>query len=768
MVAPQKGRGRVAPDPAPNKNATSKQQRELSGAAGVGANLPALRKAAREYVAKGWTLVPVRNKKPMGDDWNHATAMHDPASIERNLGPGSTANGVGVLLAKSKLCSFDADDLVRTRAALAKLGIDADAALDSGWHVKSGKHNSARALFSLPKGAPLRWLKLRRVLPREHWTVDEDGTLHRTNAIVFELRAGSDNLQDVLPPSLHDSGTTYSGPPLPRRMPVLAGPLLALWHRWQADPKTVEAELFDALGVPVEDRKPSLSGKPGKLDFPSAVRVPYNATTSVEAILQRHGYTDDGTGRYAHPGATGSPGCAPIPDKDDLWHSHNCGDDLHGTFDAWTAHVVLDHNFDQEAAERAWYAEHPKGAEFAAIEGEDDAIPEPPPRRAERQVSLHFGTNISEDNMDFLIEPFLPLGLVVGLYGGPGASKSSLAATLAAVASNGAPYPGLRNATDGPYMQGSTLWVSSEESNSWIVNRFLKAGGQSGTIVVPEVTVLERGRDMHPVRTSFDAEQDLLPAIEQANKELARKKLPPVRFVVLDTVVALVRWGDGGNKQKNPNSDEAVKNVVWALERIAREKRCCIAMVGHTNKDYRAPNAEYMVSGSKSWVSSTRLPMLAAKDPLAPGRFLLASIRNSTGPEFAAAYTLRVVHTLREMQTQRHADGTRVRSTLQAVDTFAGMAWNDAEIARLRNTFAPVEDPADAPAQHGPTKRERAIEWIVEQVSAEGFCRRADLPFDIEPSCGAEWRHVEGELSRRGLLRRKRGNAVVYVGDLLL
>ena len=120
------------------------------------------------------------------------------------------------------------------------------------------------------------------------------------------------------------------------------------------------------------------------------------------------------------------------------------------------------------------------------------------------------------------------------------------------------------------------------------------------------------------------------------------------------------------------------------------------------------------------------------------------------------------------MTTAVHADGTRVRSTLQAVDTFAGMAWNDAEIARLRNTFAPVEDPADAPAKHAPTKRERAIEYIAEQVADRGICRRVDLPFDIEPSCGAEWRHVEGELSQRGLLRRKHGNAVVYLGDLFL
>jgi hypothetical protein len=377
-MATPKSRGRVAHDPAPQKTTAPKQSRASYGRAAALTNLPALRKAARGYVAKGWALVPVRNKRPMGDDWNTATAMHDAAGIAQHLGPGTKANGVGVLLGKSKLCSFDADDLDRTRAGLAKLGIDADAVLDSGWHVQSGKPNSARALFSLPKkGAALRWMRLRVRRPREQWKTDADGAMHPTNDIVFELRAGSPNLQDVLPPSLHTSGTTYKAPALPERLPVLAGPLVELWRRWQADPKGVEAELFEAFGVPVGDRVPSLSGEPGKLDFPSSVRVPYNAANSVETILLRNGYAEDGTGRYAHPGATGSPGCMPLEAKDDLWHSHNGGDPLHGTFDAWCAHVVLDHDGNQQAAEAAWYAEHPKGSEFAAIEGEDDDDDDP-------------------------------------------------------------------------------------------------------------------------------------------------------------------------------------------------------------------------------------------------------------------------------------------------------------------------------------------------------------------------------------------------------
>lgn len=349
----------------------TKPRAQLSGSDAAKDIPQRLHDAALTYVERGWTLVPVRDKRPMGDAWNTRTAMRTAGDVHMRLGARTKANGVGVLLGESGLCSFDPDDLQSTRKGLAKLGIDVDDVLDSGWRIESGKPNSARALFALPKGDALGWKRLRIRKPRNQWKVGKDGELHPSYAIVFELRAQSYNLQDVLPPSAHPSGSVYSAQPLPKRMPVLAGPLLALWYRWQANPKEAEAELFDAFGVPKEDRAPSLTGEPGKLDYPSGARMDYNAATSVEELLERHGYEQHDGGRWAHPGATGSPGCRAIPGKDDLWRSDNGGDPLHGTFDAWAAHVVLDHNGDQQAAEAAWYAEHPKGSEFAPIEDDD-------------------------------------------------------------------------------------------------------------------------------------------------------------------------------------------------------------------------------------------------------------------------------------------------------------------------------------------------------------------------------------------------------------
>jgi biotin operon repressor len=62
----------------------------------------------------------------------------------------------------------------------------------------------------------------------------------------------------------------------------------------------------------------------------------------------------------------------PIPGKTGLWRSDHASDPLHGTFDAWTAFVVLDHQGNLEAALMAAHAE---GIGQDAEQPDDDRFP---------------------------------------------------------------------------------------------------------------------------------------------------------------------------------------------------------------------------------------------------------------------------------------------------------------------------------------------------------------------------------------------------------
>jgi hypothetical protein len=573
---------------------------------------------AGPYLARGWVLVPVRDKKPLGDNWNEAGAR-DANALRKRLDMYPSANGIGVLLAESRLCSFDPDDLQRTSAGLRNLGIDVEQVLDSGWRIRSGKPNSGRALFALPQGETLRWMRLRVRRPRADWVNDKP-----TFDILFELRASSPNLQDVLPPSRHPAGTNYSAPPLPKAMPKLTGPLLALWRRWQADPRTVEQQLYKAFGVPPEDQAPMLNNDPKKLDYPSSAREPFNKTTTVESILARHGYTQHDGGRWAHPGATGSPGCRAIPEKDDLWHSDNGGDPLCGTFDAWTAHVVLDHKGDPRAAERAWYAEHPEFDEI--LEDDTEAPTGDKPRFALRKASEIMA---KQDKVRYktVLGAALPVGVVM-LTGIGGTGKSTLAATWAAHVSNGEPCPPWEP-LHARRARVCVLWLSTEENrNAIVLPRHEALGGDMARLLVPEIAV-QRGDDGTVLATDFDIERDLRPLLVDA-----RRDGTPVRLVVCDALPALVQWG----KQRSANSDTDVKRLLGKLSSIAQEFDCCILGIAHWNKKTDLDD-EFRTAGAQAWRESPRLSFACVQG------FIYATKANDFG-ELGVDYTQEVVRVL--------------------------------------------------------------------------------------------------------------------------
>lgn len=291
---------------------------------------------AARLLDKGFKLCALHklSKRPVGDDWQR-TPVTD---IEEHAG------GYGVILAANGLCSIDPDNVEPAREGLRRCGFDLNELMDAGVRASSTRPGSGgRSTFKAPAG-------LGRVVFSSH-----------SHGTILELRAGQSNLQDCLP------GTVYLGKDGdgPYRQeyangktiddaPELPTKFLAWWKRMDEDVVFKREQQALLCGVDAVLSVSGGVGKGAKLAFASQHRTEFNADTSVEDILARHGYTTDGGGRWAPATATGAPCVRAIPGCDGLWQSDHASDPLCGTFDAWTAFVVLDHSGDLAAAEAAW------------------------------------------------------------------------------------------------------------------------------------------------------------------------------------------------------------------------------------------------------------------------------------------------------------------------------------------------------------------------------------------------------------------------------
>lgn len=299
--------------------------------------LPSHLLEAQRLLDAGLKLIPLKKntKEPHGFDWNngnnYATEIHPKAT------------GYGIHLVANGLCSVDPDNVEMAEKGLAALGFNLEDIMNAGVRTCSSRPGSGgRSTF---KATPdLRWIRFAA----------------KGVGIALEFRAHSDNLQDCVPgvQYLDKAGNecTQDYDPFSvatlEAAPELPADLLAWWTRMSEDDAFyIEQEtlFFAALGI--EWDRTNTHGK--HLYGESRLRVSYNQSHKVEDLLRKHGYVEHGVDRWSAPEATGSPGIRPIKGKVDLWQSDHGSDVLNGTFDAWTAYVLLEHGGDVDAAERA-------------------------------------------------------------------------------------------------------------------------------------------------------------------------------------------------------------------------------------------------------------------------------------------------------------------------------------------------------------------------------------------------------------------------------
>jgi hypothetical protein len=382
--------------------------------------LPSHLLEAQRLLDAGLKLIPLKKntKEPHGFDWNngsnYATEIHPKAT------------GYGIHLVANGLCSVDPDNVEMAEKGLAALGFNLEDIMNAGVRTCSSRPGSGgRSTF---KATPdLRWIRFAA----------------KGVGIALEFRAHSDNLQDCVPgvKYLDKAGNecTQDYDPFSAATfdaaPELPADLLAWWTRMSEDDAFyIEQEtlFFAALGI--EWDRTNTHGK--QLYGSSPMRISYNQSHKVEDLLRKHGYVEHGVDRWSAPEATGSPGIRPIKNKIDLWQSDHGSDVLNGTFDAWTAYVLLEHGGDVDAAERAegesvldmFEAEDEAGALVSGFEALESEA-----RRVDgRDAFKAFAEKVSAVRMEVLnaTDRTMLAGIIASAKVLDGMTKANIAAAL--------------------------------------------------------------------------------------------------------------------------------------------------------------------------------------------------------------------------------------------------------------------------------------------------------------------------------------------------
>ncbi|MCP5346210.1 MAG: bifunctional DNA primase/polymerase [Pseudomonadales bacterium] len=175
-----------------------------------------------KLINAGFSLVPIPygTKSPKATQWNlRDNCVSEQEDLDKLVG-----KNVGLAHAycgPSPTCAIDLDDYEKATAWLLYHGIDlgelenaSDAVM-----IRSGKANSLKLIYRLPEGTGA--LASKQVL-------DQD------DCMILEFRCAARNgltVQDLIPPSIHPSGTTYQwmGSGAPSNPPTIPAHLLEVW-----------------------------------------------------------------------------------------------------------------------------------------------------------------------------------------------------------------------------------------------------------------------------------------------------------------------------------------------------------------------------------------------------------------------------------------------------------------------------------------------------------------------------------------------------------
>lgn len=201
--------------------------------------------------------------------------------------------------------------------------------------------------------------------------------------------------------------------------------------------------------------------------------------------------------------------------------------------------------------------------------------------------------DIEVEEVEFLIEPYLPLGSITILDGMMGQGKSTFTASLASMVTNGMPPPFAKD-----IRQGGVLFLSAEDDPS----RVLK----------PRLVAAEANMELIRVQaTPF--------ALDERGLQMLETEITQYRpmLTVIDPIIAYM---EGGTDSANSVD---MTRFMSELDLMARKYNCAILLVRHLRKA-KADSTMYQGLGSVAIIARVRSGLLLGRDPNDPDTRVIA------------------------------------------------------------------------------------------------------------------------------------------------
>lgn len=232
----------------------------------------------------------------------------------------------------------------------------------------------------------------------------------------------------------------------------------------------------------------------------------------------------------------------------------------------------------------------------------------PPPAKAKKPLLVPLST-VEPKEASYLIEPYLPQGMLAIMGGVSGVGKTYLAMNWIASISNGKPLPFM----DKSYCttQGYTYYFTQEnDANIVIQPRLASMGADLSKIMIQNI---ENGDTYEPLTMN-----------DSRLEELA-KEYPP-SLIVFDPIQSYLGDKVGMNKANE------VRPILDWLGNFAKRHNCTILLISHMSKPSVCNTAALdRLLGSSDFRNAARSIIIVGKDPENSESHVFAHAKNSIG-----------------------------------------------------------------------------------------------------------------------------------------